>query len=320
MIAHLQKIYAQPGKKPDIFVIIDNYDDFRDLANNQQQTEIADMSRKFGAEGLHFVIASLPGSMSDDLRKNIAKSRYGLALDANTATNTPFNARVPRKLQEAELPVGRAFLILSGRVNILQVATPYPVMETGAMGEPLDVEEQIQTMLDEWVAEIRTTWADTPSWQLPELTEADMQASANNTASASNGYSSTPSTPKPAPAPVIVAPKPVDLKFGEALLEKVKELITKGYAELYTDPEMLKSAVQGLNNTDEMALIAQAVGDYDLLPILEELKIDPKMVAKALLDNEFPAQRLARKLKVNIDEVRQMPSLQPTTQTEGGDK
>jgi len=320
MIAHLQKIYSQPGKKPDIYVVIDNYDDFRDLANNQQQTEIADMSRKFGAEGLHFVIACLPGSMSDDLRKNIAKSRYGLALDANTATNTPFNARVPRKLQEAELPVGRAFLILSGRVSILQVATPYPVQETGAMGEPLDVEEQIQSMLDEWVTEIRTTWADTPSWQLPELTEADLQASANNASNASNGYSSSQSSPKPTPAPVIVAPKPVALKFGEALLEKVKELISKGYADLYTDPEMLKSALQSLNNTDEMALIAQALGEHDLLPILEELKIDPKHVAKALLDNEYPAQRLARKLKVNIDEVRQMPSIQPETQTEGGDK
>jgi len=303
MMAHIQKIYSQPGKKPEIYVIIDNFDDFRDLANNQQQTDIADMSRKYGAEGLHFVISCLPGSMSDDLRKNIGKSRYGLALDPNTATNTPFNARIPRKLQEAELPVGRAFLILSGRVNILQIATPYPVLETGSMGEPLDVEEQIVNMLDEWVTEIRTTWTDASSWELPSLSEEDMKVSANT--SSNNGGSSS-STSKTASSSVIVAPVEVELRFGEALLERVKGLISADYAEIYaSDEATLKSAVQDLDGMAEMALLAQAVGSYDLLPVLEELGIDPKAVALALIENDFPPQRLARKLKVNIDELTQ---------------
>ncbi|MDX2076383.1 MAG: FtsK/SpoIIIE domain-containing protein [bacterium] len=308
MMAHIQKIYSQPGKKPDIYVIIDNYDDFRDLANNQQQTDIADMSRKYGAEGLHFVIACLPGSMSDDLRKNIGKSRYGLALDPNTATNTPFNARIPRKLQEAELPVGRAFLILSGRVNILQVATPYPVVDTGAMGEPLDVEEQIIGMMDEWVSEIRTTWADAPSWQLPSLSEEDMKVTPS---SSSNGSSSSNAS-NPISPPVVVVQAPIELRFGEALMERIKGLISKDYSEMYaSDEATLKTAIQDLDNMAEMALIAQAVGSYDLLPVLEELNIDPKVIAQALIENDFPPQRLARKLKVNIDDLKK------TTTTEG---
>ncbi|MCL4255554.1 MAG: hypothetical protein KJ043_17480, partial [Anaerolineae bacterium] len=264
------------------------------------------------------IIACLPGSMSDDLRKNISKSRYGLALDANTATNTPFNARVPRKLQEAELPVGRSFLILSGRVSILQVATPYPVVEIGAMGEPLDVEEQVVTMLDEWVSEIRTTWADTPAWAFPPLSEEEIQASASNS---SNGYGGgTSSTPKPTPAPVVVAPAPIDLVFGEPLHDRIKEMIGKQYEEMYAgDEAMVKAAVQTLDGMGELALISQAIGDFDMLPVFEELKVDVKAVAIALIQNEFPPERLARKLKLNLDELKQAVAEQPVTETEGGD-
>lgn len=323
LIAHLQKIYAQPGKKPDIYVMIDNYDDFKDLANNQQQSDMADLSRKFGADGLHFIVAWSAGgsSATDDLRKNIAKSRYGLSLDANTATNSPFNARVPRKLQEAELPVGRAFLILSGRVSVLQVATPYPVVEVGAMGEPLDVEEQIIKMMDEWVSEIRTIWADTPAWEFPPLSEEDIQASANGSSNGYNmGMTATPSTSKPAPAPVVVVPPPVELVFGEALHDRIKEMIAKQYEEMYAgDADNIKAAVATLDGMGELALIAQAIGEFDMLPVFQELNVDVKAVAIALIQNEYPPERLARKLKLNLDEIKQAMSEQTVSEKEGDD-
>src|SRR5690606_5514538 len=77
---------------PEIFVFIDNYDDFSDLFDRKSKplTDLANVARRYGSEGLHVVIAT-GSSSSEDLFKVLTRSKTGLALDAEAAGKPPFN-------------------------------------------------------------------------------------------------------------------------------------------------------------------------------------------------------------------------------------
>ena len=112
-----------------LFVFIDNYDDFeKELGTRQAQAGLASMARRFGRDGLHFVIA---GSMDDtpqDLRRRILASGFGIGLRTETALGPFRMMRLPAELRGKELNPGRGYLVQAGRPTLLQVATPYPVV------------------------------------------------------------------------------------------------------------------------------------------------------------------------------------------------
>jgi hypothetical protein len=113
------------------------------------------LSRKYQTSGFYIIAA---GSVSmrnstDDLRKLITASNFGLALKNAEAVNT-LNGRFPRTLQEVELPNGRGFIVRSGITSMLQIATPYLS------------NEDIEADLDAWVEKILVRYPGPKlSWQ-----------------------------------------------------------------------------------------------------------------------------------------------------------
>jgi hypothetical protein len=132
--------------KRAIAVIIDNYDTFVDEARALREAlpALGALAREHGSDGLHFVVAGSPSSARspEELRKQLVMPRLGIALQSDDAVSA-LNGRIPRSLAQAELPMGRGFLVRSGRTFMLQIATPYEDDERQAL------------ILDRWVTEIK---------------------------------------------------------------------------------------------------------------------------------------------------------------------
>jgi type VII secretion protein EccCb len=139
-----------------VYVLIDNYDSFSDEGNRKNRKafeEMAIMAREYGTAGLHFIASGSLAMMSamDDLRKQIQASNYGLAL-ATAEAVTKLNGKVQRSLADAELPLGRGFIVKSGRTSMLQLATPYAS------------DDNIEASLDSWLAQIRSRYTKRAAW------------------------------------------------------------------------------------------------------------------------------------------------------------
>ncbi len=143
-----RQLTAVNQRKRPIFVIIDNYDSFSEDAHRLRTVlpDLAVLARERGTDGLYFVVAGSPNALRtpEDLRKQIQGPRYSIGQAADMVQL--LNGRIPRGLAQAELPIGRAFLVRSGRTNMLQIATPY------------DDEEHIEATLDEWVRAIQARY------------------------------------------------------------------------------------------------------------------------------------------------------------------
>jgi hypothetical protein len=208
-----------------ILVVIDNYDTFADEARDVQGalSVLGQMARQRGTDGLHFVVAGSPNIVRspEDLRKQIQMPRLGIALQTEDAV-LALNGRIPRSLAEAELPLGRGFVVRSGRTFMLQIATPYE-----------DDERQADS-LDRWVLEIQDRYPgqDVSWWRTPppeqmdgpagEADRADGQASPAQASLAEQVESGGDSAQaQPAASGLLSAvPEGVDL---EALKERLLE-------------------------------------------------------------------------------------------------
>jgi len=145
-----------------IFVLIDNYDSFSDDAarkNSDLLEQLGILAREYGTAGLYFVISTSVSSMigGEDLKKQIYSSSFGMGLLTGDAVER-LNGRVPRSLSDVELPLGRGFIVKSGRTSMVQVATPY------------SSDDNIESSLDNWVdlicgthPEPQATWSRPPS-------------------------------------------------------------------------------------------------------------------------------------------------------------
>jgi len=139
-----------------LYVLIDNYDSFSDEGNRKNRKafeEMAVLAREYGTAGLHFVASGSMAMMNamDDLRKQIQASNYGLAL-ATAEGVSKLNGKVQRSLAETELPLGRGFIVKSGRTSMLQLVTPYAS------------DDNIEVSLDSWLAQIRARFSRRASW------------------------------------------------------------------------------------------------------------------------------------------------------------
>lgn len=133
-------------KRRKIMIFIDNYDAFTD--DSRKKTgffeNLSSLIRNYQTAGIFMVVAGSLAIMSasDDLRKVFAAPSFGLALKSADAVSR-LNGKFPRSLADADLPMGRAFLVRSGITSMLQVATPYAN------------DEDIDGSLDLWVRRIK---------------------------------------------------------------------------------------------------------------------------------------------------------------------
>ncbi len=185
---------ANPGRRK-IYVLIDNYESFSDEGVKKSRKAFEDMAilaREMGTAGVHFIGCGSLGwlSASDDLRKQIQSSSYGLALLSADAV-AKLNGKVPRSLAEAELPIGRGFIVKSGRTLMLQIATPYTN------------DDNVEGSLDEWVERIVQKYpAQKVGWLRPP------DAPAEEAAPAPSAAAPKATLPPPAPMPPVAKPKP----------------------------------------------------------------------------------------------------------------
>jgi DNA segregation ATPase FtsK/SpoIIIE, S-DNA-T family len=160
VMAHLQYEYTvlSPNQmnSHEIFIIIDNYDDFKDLRPDLMALAALTRSNP-GRPSLHFVVCGTPIGMRtpDDFLKRVTMTRNALGLDSASVQAPPLNANIPRSLREGELPLGRGFLVKSGKTQMLQIATPY------------NQDEPVEVAMDRWVEKIIALHGDTPTQWIP---------------------------------------------------------------------------------------------------------------------------------------------------------
>lgn len=198
---------------PEIFVFIDNYDDFSDLFDRKSKplTDLANTARRYGSEGLHVVIATGAPS-SEDLFKVLTRSKTGLALDADAAGKAPFNLSAAGKLAKLTLPVGRGFLISSAKASMLQISTPYVLTNADEVEDVSELTAEINAQLDVWVDRIVERWGNAPRWTFELSAPAEGEERGGNTASG-----------RAAPPPLPKGPQMPDV-FVEKLRSALKEL------------------------------------------------------------------------------------------------
>ncbi|MEZ4513863.1 MAG: FtsK/SpoIIIE domain-containing protein [Chloroflexota bacterium] len=155
--------FAESANKREIFVIIDNFDDFaeeteraRDSRLRELPRELATLARKYGREGLHFLTATgLDGSSarSNALYQRVRGANYGIGLRSGQAINALGVTQTPAALRMGkELPVGRGFIVRSGQLTLLQVASPYEGMGVAPLeGEDDEEDDRVAQALDVWV-------------------------------------------------------------------------------------------------------------------------------------------------------------------------
>ncbi len=144
------------GSRPAIFFVADNYDDFTNVVGSptraQEYKDLAEMARKYGPEGLHFVMCGSTGIMRsmDDLMKQVVAPRYGLGLDASDSVSA-LGGRVRGGGGQEEFPPGRGYIVKAGRLALIQTGLPHD-------------ESDVEGSLDAWVRDIVARYPDRAQW------------------------------------------------------------------------------------------------------------------------------------------------------------
>ena len=178
---------------PELFVFIDNYDDFADLAPNKDDLRrLGQLARQQRDRGLHFVLCGSPTIIrsNEELRKQVGQSRLGFALRTSDAVEA-LGGKMPRSLRDVELPVGRGFLIDTGRTALAQIATMEPFSTSG-----LTYTAIVDDYIERDQIEVRYRWyieQNPPPAPEPEAESAVTPVSNGN----SNGAASTAKVSSP---------------------------------------------------------------------------------------------------------------------------
>lgn len=180
VVAHLRAEYAgavAERRTQQIFVLIDNFDDIGEElssgAHSDLSREAALLARRFGGEGLHFVVAGAMDSLND-LRRRIEAANYGLALRTGDALQKLSVMRLPGNVRDGELALGRGYIVKAGRASLVQTATPYIDLTDEAFA---DESGQIAAALDAWVERVLNLYPDERSAWLTPLPDETPAAS-----------------------------------------------------------------------------------------------------------------------------------------------
>jgi S-DNA-T family DNA segregation ATPase FtsK/SpoIIIE len=145
-----QKEAAFLDRSYRLVVIFDNYDEISSLANHAAIETLGEFGRKYGSEGLHFVLGGSLGILRarDDLIKQVESPRYSLVLQDAEAVRS-LGGKLPYGSVKAEYPPGRGFVVKSVRVHLTQTALPYN-----------ELEDKAEVVLDAWVNRIQERTMD----------------------------------------------------------------------------------------------------------------------------------------------------------------
>jgi S-DNA-T family DNA segregation ATPase FtsK/SpoIIIE len=139
-----------------LVIVFDNYDEIGSVANHREIETLGEFARKYGSEGLHFVLGGSLGILRarDDLLKQVESPRYSLVLQDAEAVRS-LGGKLPYGSVKAEYPPGRGFIVKSVRTQLTQTAMPYN-----------EIEENVELVLDSWVDRIveeyeqtKATWS-----------------------------------------------------------------------------------------------------------------------------------------------------------------
>jgi DNA segregation ATPase FtsK/SpoIIIE-like protein len=238
MVQHLQYEYgALPYDQMnphEIFVLIDNYDDFKDMKPNIEALAALTRSNP-GRPLLHFIACGTPLGMrtADDLLKRITMTRNALGLDSASVQQPPLNGSIPRSLREGELPLGRGFIVKSGKAQMVQLATPY------------NQDEALEVSMDRWVERIRQKFGDRPAHWVPMPEDAVPPTPPASTptppAAAAPVRSNGNDASRPAAAtPAASATAPLIDGLNPAEVEELRKKLVDMYEKVGLPAEMVK--------------------------------------------------------------------------------
>ncbi len=152
----------------ELFILIDNFDDFSDELDQKRQLgqQMAQLARRYGRDGVHFIIAGALESGGNDLRRRIQSANYGIGLRIGQSLDTLRVSKRPPGLQDKELNVGRGYLVKAGQATLLQVATPYTSDAASMPG--VSAEQAVAQALDSWVERVIGHYPDQRAiWMQP---------------------------------------------------------------------------------------------------------------------------------------------------------
>ncbi|MBV9789710.1 MAG: hypothetical protein JOZ51_16095, partial [Chloroflexi bacterium] len=155
------QIMANQDTGRTIFIVIDNFDDFSEEvdAKRDLSRDLGALARRYGSKGIHFVIAGTLDGTTNELRRRVMGSNYGVGLRSAQAVETLRVQRTPNALRGKEFPAGRGYIVKSGQPTMIQIATPYTMEAGAAPTGTMTEEEAITRPLDAWVERIRATYA-----------------------------------------------------------------------------------------------------------------------------------------------------------------
>jgi hypothetical protein len=171
------ELLAASDPPREIFVFIDSFEDFSEELESlggELEREMAGVARRYGRDGLHFILAAGPEFGSSELRRRVAAANLGIGLRTAPAVEAFNVMRLPAPLRgEAELPVGRGYIVRSGQTLMAQVATPFEGMGV-TTGEEQEEEDRAALALDAWVERIRARYPDQQAaWQAEGAVEEE---------------------------------------------------------------------------------------------------------------------------------------------------
>ena len=156
----------------ELFIIIDNYDDFSEEidADRSLPRELATLARRYGRDGMHFLIAGTLDSGVSELRRRVQSANFGVGLRTAQSVEALRVTRTPAELRNKAFPMGRGYIVKSGQPTMLQVASPYEGMGIDMTGDFDDQAEKVAQALDMWVAQLTAKYPDQrANWSDPAL-------------------------------------------------------------------------------------------------------------------------------------------------------
>ncbi|GIK27743.1 MAG: hypothetical protein IT298_10415 [Chloroflexi bacterium] len=263
LIESLRALYTSEGSanRPELFIFIDNYDDFSDLFDRKAKplTDLANLARRYGSDGLHFVIG-MGASPTEDLLKVITRSKVGLALDPEAAGKAPFNLTAAGKLARNTYPVGRGFLIGSGRFTIVQISTPYPIENADEIQDSTELQAMINVQLGQYVDDVMAKWDGAPQWdfQIKAPEPGESNGAAPERKSSGGGSSASGA----ASGPVLPA------EYAAKLRDALKEIAPIAGIDM--------AVISQLEGADLLRMASSFEDMVDLVALAAEAKVKPE--------------------------------------------
>ncbi len=167
-----EQVPAHEMPQREIFIFMDNYDDLEEMLKQELAKLVSYTRSRRGRPAVHFILCGSQTKMSrsgDNLLRRVTSTRYGIAMEVDSAGKQPFSARISRKLSEQEFPIGRSFIVQSGKLSILQIITPHNPGQNPEIG------------LDTWVEIILDQHGDEKAEWLPLPPEENLPGTNGST-------------------------------------------------------------------------------------------------------------------------------------------